>query len=290
MSAIYKSAEGERLVREQYLKFLGYWPVPNRQLRLATRQGETFVIASGRDDAPPLVLLHGASFNSVMWMGDVAEWAKHFRVYAVDVIGHPGFSAPSRPAYESDAHAEWLDDVLAGLGVDRAAFVGMSLGGWIALDYAIRRPERVSSLALLCPGGVGRMLLTRAKLVLVILPLLLLGPWGRRRAQRAVLGALPGDDSGAAKAVWDFMSLINRHFKPNFAALSRFDDAALRGIRVPLLAILGARDALLDSAETRARLLANVRGADVRWLPDVGHAVVGQTQTILEFLRRVHAV
>lgn len=290
MSAIYKSAEGERLVREEYSKFLGYWPVPNRQLRLATRQGETFVIASGKDDSPPLLLLHGASFNSVAWMGDVAEWAKHFRVYAVDVIGHPGFSAPSRPAYDSDAYAEWLDDVLLALGVDRATFVGMSLGGWIALDYAIRRPARVTGLSLLCPGGVGRVLLTRAKLLLVILPLLLLGPWGRRRAQRALLGALPDDGTGAAKAAWDFMALINKHFRPNLAELSRFGDEALRGIRVPLLAIVGARDALLDSAETRARLLANVQGAEVRWLPDVGHAVVRQTATVLEFLRRVHGV
>lgn len=290
MNAIYKSAEGGRLVREQYSKFLAYWSVPNRQLRLATRQGETFVIACGREDAPPLMLLHGASFNSVAWMGDVAEWAKHFRVYAVDLIGHPGFSAPSRPAYESDAYAEWLDDVLAGLGVERAGFVGMSLGGWIAIDYAIRRPTRVASLALLCPGGVGRMLLTRAKLLLVILPLLLLGTWGRRRAQRAVLGEIPDDGTGAAKVVSDFMALINKHFKPNLAELSRFDDESLRGICAPLLAIVGAKDSLLDSAETRARLLANVPKADVRWLPDVGHAVVGQTETILGFLRRVHGV
>lgn len=40
-------------------------------------------------------------------MGDVTEWAKHFRTYAVDVIGQPGFSAPSRPAYESDDYAAW---------------------------------------------------------------------------------------------------------------------------------------------------------------------------------------
>jgi pimeloyl-ACP methyl ester carboxylesterase len=63
------------------------------------------VIASGREDAPPLMLLHGPAFNSVTWMGDVAAWSAHFRIYAFDVIGHPGLSAPSRPRYDSDAYA-----------------------------------------------------------------------------------------------------------------------------------------------------------------------------------------
>jgi pimeloyl-ACP methyl ester carboxylesterase len=52
--------------------------------------------ACGQPDAPPLVLLHGAGFNSISWMGDVATWAQRFRVFAVDIIGHPGLSAPTR--------------------------------------------------------------------------------------------------------------------------------------------------------------------------------------------------
>ncbi len=45
---------------------------------------------------------------------------------------------------------------MAGLGVARAPFVGASLGGWLAVDYTVRRPARVERLALLVPGGIGR--------------------------------------------------------------------------------------------------------------------------------------
>jgi pimeloyl-ACP methyl ester carboxylesterase len=58
---------------------------------------------------------------------------------------------------------------------------------------------------------------------------------------------------------------------------------------MPLLLIVGERDAMLDSSETRARIERNVKRAEVRWLAGVGHSIVGQTAPILEFLQRVNA-
>lgn len=97
MKSVYKSPEGERAVLELYQEILTSWPVPNQQLRVSTREGETFVIVCRPENAPPLLLLHGSMANSAMWMGDVAAWSAHFRIYAVDMIGDAGLSAPSRP-------------------------------------------------------------------------------------------------------------------------------------------------------------------------------------------------
>lgn len=122
---------------------------------MPTREGETFILVSGCEHAPPLVLLHGSGANATTWRGDVAAWSEHFRVHAVDLVDEPGPSATSRPELSTEASALWLDDVLSGLGLERVALVGMSLGGWIALDYAIRRPGRLTRMALGCPAGVG---------------------------------------------------------------------------------------------------------------------------------------
>ena len=67
MTNIYKSPEGERAVQGRYRLFLQYWPVANEQLRVPTREGETFIIACGDEKAPPLLLLHGSASNSAMW-------------------------------------------------------------------------------------------------------------------------------------------------------------------------------------------------------------------------------
>lgn len=287
MARIYKSEAGERAVRERYAEVLKRWPVASQQLRVPTREGETFVIVSGAADAPPLVLLHGSAFNSATWMGDVAAWSEHFRVYAVDVIGQAGASAPSRPAYDSEAYAFWLDDVLDALAVPSAALVGLSLGGWIALDYAIRRGERVQSLVVLCPAGVGRETVSMFTLLFVIAPLLALGRWGRRKAMAMTLGPAPRERE--AHATNKLSSLVFAHFRPNMARVARFGDAALQRLAMPLLAIVGERDAMLDSRETRDRIERNVARAEVLWLPGVGHRIVGQTAPILEFLRKASA-
>jgi pimeloyl-ACP methyl ester carboxylesterase len=283
MRSIYNSAEGERAVRERYLEILKRWPVPNQQLRVPTREGETFVVRCGDENAPPLLLLHGGAGNSAMWMGDVAAWAEHFHVYAVDMIGEAGLSAPSRPPLASEAHALWLDDVMQALALTRASMVGGSLGGWLALDYATRRPERVESLVVLCPGGVGRQKLS---IVFKTIPLRMLGAWGTRKARELVLGRAPANPSPAVQYFIDFMSLIHQNFRTRLVKMPVFSDDALKRLTMPVMAILGGQDVLLDSAETKDRLARNVAHAEIRYFPDVGHLIPGQRDAILEFLRK----
>jgi pimeloyl-ACP methyl ester carboxylesterase len=284
MTSIYKSAEGERAVRERYLAFLKHWPVPNQQLRVPTREGETFIVACGDANAPPLLLFHGSVANSAVWMGDVAAWAPHFRVYAVDMIGEPGLSAPSRPPLASESHALWLDDVMQALALTSAAMVGVSLGGWLALDYTTRRPERVESLALLCPGGVGRQ---KIGILLKVIPLRMCGGWGARRAREMILGRSPSNVSPAIQKFIDFLSLIHENFVPRMVKLPIFSDDELRRLTMPVLAILGGKDVLLDSAATKRRLERNLPHAEIRYLPDAGHLIPRQTAPVLEFLQRV---
>ncbi|MBO3748576.1 alpha/beta fold hydrolase [Streptosporangiaceae bacterium NEAU-GS5] len=274
---MWRSEQGARAVQEGYRRLLARWPVPAEQLTVGTRQGETFVVACGPAGAPALVLLHGSGSNSAMWLGDVAAWAGRFRVYAVDVIGEPGLSAPSRPPLDSEAYAVWLDDVLDGLGVARASVVGLSLGGWLALDYAIRRPARVARLALISPAGIGRAKIGFALLALALLPF---GERGRRIALRRALGR---SDAGSGP-FGDFLMLIHRGFRPRRERLPVFSGAALAGLAMPVLAVVGGRDGMLDSYGTRRRLSA-VPSARVVLLPEAGHPPLGQSAAILDFLR-----
>ncbi|MEV0374511.1 alpha/beta fold hydrolase [Streptomyces sp. NPDC050636] len=278
MSTIYKSEAGASEIQRRYQEVLRTWPVPAEHVRVPTREGETFVLVSGPIDAPPLLLLHGSGANTAAWRDDITSWSRHFRTYALDLIGEPGLSAPSRPPLASDAHALWLDDVLEGLGITSASIVGMSLGGWLALDYATRRPERVTRLALLCPGGLGRQKMGW------LVTALLLHPFGRRGVRRSV-GAITGLDTPQARPILDQVALTFTHFKPRTERLPLFSDDALHRLTMPVLVTVGGRDAMFDSEGTTRRVRQCVPHATVNLLPEVGHAILGQADSVLAFLR-----
>ena len=277
---IFKSEAGAAEVTKLYRQVLDGWPVPAEQKRLPTRQGETFVIACGAAAAPPLILLHGAQSNAASWMFDAAVWSSQFRVYAIDMIGDAGFSAPSRPPLDSDAHALWLDDVLDALGMSRASFVGMSLGGWLALDYAVRRPGRAERLALICPAGIGR----QKNFLLRAAPLMLLGPWGLRKARELVFGPAPKELPESVRPLMTLMGLIGREFRPRVVKIPVIPDQGLASLAMPVLAIVGGKDVLIDSVETRDRLTRQAPNAQVVFLPEGRHFLPGQTARIASFL------
>lgn len=278
---IYKSPEGREAVLAQYAELLERWPIPYDRHCVQTRVGETFVLACGPASAPPVLLLHGSGANAAMWMRDVALWAHAYRVYALDVIGEPGFSAPSRPPLTSDVYAQWLDDVMRGLGVARASFVGVSLGGWLVLDYAVRRADRVDKAVVISPGGVG---FQRVSFLFKTLPLMLLGRWGRRRAMALALGHPPGHPHPMDRQVGLLAHVIAKHFRYRRGRVPVFSDDELKRLKMPVLAIVGDRDALLDSRATKRRLEQCAPRATVRMLPGVGHLVRDQAAEIHAFL------
>ncbi|MCU7646893.1 alpha/beta fold hydrolase [Pseudomonas piscis] len=280
MSRVYKSPAGAAAIQAQYRETLGLWPVAHSQGWIDTDLGDTFVIRSGPEDAPPVLLLHGSQSNSASWMRQVECWARTFRLYAVDLPGEAGLSAAVRPVLDSDAHARWLEQVLDGLGLARASLVGVSLGGWVALDFALRRPRRVAALALLGPSGIGR----QKAFLLRAAPWLLLGRWGRRRVRDMVLGPLPRQLPPAEQALMRLIEVIDRHFLPRLARIPRFSDAQLQGLAIPLLVILGGRDVLLDSLDSQRRLQRCVPRAQVRLLADKPHYVGDQSLPVLAFL------
>jgi 2-succinyl-6-hydroxy-2,4-cyclohexadiene-1-carboxylate synthase len=97
----------------------------------------------------PLVLLHGFTGSTASWSTVSRDLAKRHRVVAIDVIGHGASAAPVDPSrYEFEQALHDLAGVTAQLGIARAAWLGYSMGGRLALGMAVDHPERVSSLVL----------------------------------------------------------------------------------------------------------------------------------------------
>jgi 2-hydroxy-6-oxonona-2,4-dienedioate hydrolase len=114
---------------------------------------KTRYLEAGRPDAPALVFIHGTGGHLETFNRNVFAHAEHFRVLALDMVGHGFSSKPDHP-YEIKHYVQHLNDFLTALRVDRAHVHGESLGGWIAAQYAIDHPERVDKLVLNTAGGL----------------------------------------------------------------------------------------------------------------------------------------
>src|SRR4051812_50204713 len=92
--------------------------------------------------------------SSRHWENVALRLANDYTVVAPDLIGH-GDSATPRGDYSLGAHAASIRDLLAVIGIDRATFVGHSLGGGVVLQFFYQFPQRVERLALVSSGGLG---------------------------------------------------------------------------------------------------------------------------------------
>jgi len=118
----------------------GFIPVPGGKL-----------FYEERGSGPPVVLIHGGMLDHRMWDPQVDALSRAHRVIRYDVAGHGQSPAPDS-AWKNYEHLGLLMDALK---VERADLAGLSLGGRVAIDFAIARPERVRSLILLDPGLPG---------------------------------------------------------------------------------------------------------------------------------------
>ena len=150
---MFTSSEGESVVMSSYKAIMDKWPVAFKELRLPTSFGETCVIASGPEDAPPVVLIHALLAGSVSWYRNVEALSRSYRVYAVDVVGEGNQSHPIKPITSLDDFLHWFTEVIDNLGIDTLYLAGNSYGAFTAAYYAMRLPERVLKLVLIGPAA-----------------------------------------------------------------------------------------------------------------------------------------
>ncbi len=273
---LFKSADGERAVLDLYDAALSKWPVSYGTKTVVTSFGATYVISSGDAANPPLILLHGASSNATAWIADVAALSHDFYVHAVDVIGEPGKSAPTRLPLDGDAYAQWLAEVAGQLGAERALVMGLSQGGWLAVRYAVTYPEKVVKLVLLAPGGI---VSTKPSFLLKAVILSLLGKRGVARLNQYVFGRKPIDAETR-----QYMDAIMNNFKSRMDKEYIFSDEELRRLTMPVLLIGGTEDVIRDNQRLKARLEALLPDFRARLLP-TGHVLIDVSAHVVPFLR-----
>ena len=110
-------------------------------------------------DGPPVILIHGLGASAEIWSANISALASRHRVFVPDL---PGFGLTVKPEwmdYGPGAYSRFVRDFMAALGIGRAALVGHSLGGGVALRVILDDPRRVDRLILVSSAGLGLSLI-----------------------------------------------------------------------------------------------------------------------------------
>ncbi len=131
----------------------------------------------------PLVVIHGGGGDARTWWNNIAELAEKYTVYAPDLPGYGG-SQPLDGDYFIPELSEFVDRFARGLGLEKFHLVGHSLGGGVALDYALKSPHKIKKLVLVSSLCLGREIAFWVRLLSIPALLRLLGS--------AVMGVFKG--------------------------------------------------------------------------------------------------
>ncbi|HWF76423.1 MAG TPA: alpha/beta hydrolase [Caulobacteraceae bacterium] len=287
----FKTDAGKARYRAAYEAALKDWPVPFEALDIETALGPTHVIASGPAGAPQLVLLPSFAGTALSWRPNIAALAQRHRCYAVDVIGQPGLSLARRRLERPDDYAPWMAELLDGLGVARAAFVGCSFGGFLAARQALWAPERVERVALVGPPGVFAAMSWRVALTM-----------GTARLRRRVRRALGDKREPNARALhargapqhpeddgWRKLMGVTMAESPEVSVTQApvFTAAQLRRITAPMLLLVGAYEQLYEPAATISRARRLKPGIEAEIVPGADHiAAMAQPEWVNARLAR----
>jgi pimeloyl-ACP methyl ester carboxylesterase len=291
----FKSEKMKESYYAYYDKRVEVWPVPSEARFIETSFGKTFVRVCGPDNAPPLVLLPSAFASSLIWIPNIPSLSRHFRIYALDNIYDVGRSINTRSIKNSDNLVHWLDELFTALELgDRINLMGLSFGGWLTSQYALRFPHRLHKIILAAP-------------IATVLPIP--GAW----SWRGILGAFPNRFFMTHFLVnWMFQDLVQRKDDRSITLVRKMTDDAmmgmkcykfrmpitptvltdseLQGLKIPVLFLVGEHEVVYPARDAIRRFHTLAPAVKTEIIPDASHDLtISQTRIVddkvIAFLR-----
>ena len=242
---------------------------------------------SGPDDAPAVILVHGASGNLRDFTFDlVPRLAERYRVVAFDRPGLGHTPVLDREGESPAEQAALLDAAAHALGIERAVIVGHSYGGAVAMAWALEHPERAAGIVSLAgatmpwPGGLGAWYSIASSRVGGATVVPLVSTFATKSlAQSSIQSIFAPQDppDGYAAHIGIGLSLRPHSLRANARQLNTLKPhitamaARYPDLEVPVEVVHGTADTLVPVRIHGARMVEIIPGAELTRLEGVGH-------------------
>jgi pimeloyl-ACP methyl ester carboxylesterase len=266
--SIFKNEESKNRIEQWYLKFLEKVRIPVRSVHVETSYGESNVLLAGDDSKPPMVCLHSMLTGSALLLSEIEALSEKYYLILPDIPGLSARGLNLHLSYTTDDHSIWLDEILITLNIDKAIFLGVSLGGFVCRQFATNNPEKVEKLILIVPAGIvqgsvpkGLVKLAFPMIRYKIIP-------NEKNLRKLVMNLITTWDEDWAYYMGDAFN----DFKPNLKIPPLATDEELNKISAPLLLIAAEFDISFPGQLLIDRVKEQIPDAECELIKDSRHS------------------
>lgn len=264
----FRTQKGQEDYYKAYEKTLLLWNVEYSEIYIDTSFGKSHCLICGDKGSPPLVLLHAASCSSTIWYPNVKELCKNYMVYAIDLITEASKSTLLAPIKGQEQCADWLNETLNGLGVDKINLCGLSIGGWNAANYSIIYSQRVEKLILLSPVQTFTKMYTS-----YFFKIMKMGFKPTRKSVEEYLGWGSKKEAPLPDSVIEQFTISALNINPNSVFPKILDKKKFVNLTMPVLVLFGEKEFAFDVNKATNIAKANIKDLEIETVENVSHLV-----------------
>ncbi|PGH84715.1 alpha/beta hydrolase [Bacillus thuringiensis] len=285
------SEKGKEDFQIAYDESMALLPKPNETKDIKTKYGTIRAYYFTKEEnkhKEPILLLPGRGASTPMWVPNLEGLREKRPVYTIDLLGEPGMSVQTKVIENQKQQAEWLNEVIEGLGLEKVHIVGVSIGGWTTMNLARYNPEHIATASLLDPVFVFaqisiKMILASIPASVPIVPKFL----GEKMLSYVSGGAEASDDEPIAKLIESGM----RNYKLKTPAPDLFSKEDLKSIDIPVLALMAEKSTMHNSVKAVETGKKYVKDIDIVNWKNASHAINGEFSNevnarILDFVEK----
>lgn len=287
----FTSEKGKEDFQIAYDESMALLPKPNDTKNIKTKYGTIRAYYFTKEEnkhKEPILLLPGRSASTPMWVPNLEGLREKRPVYTIDLLGEPGMSVQTKVIENQKQQAEWLNEVIEGLGLERVHIVGVSIGGWTTMNLARYNPEHIATASLLDPVFVFAQISIKMILASIPASVPIVPKFLREKMLSYVAGgAEASDDEPIAKLIESGM----RNYKLKTPAPDLFSKEDLKNIDIPVLALIAEKSTMHNSVKAVETGKKYVKDIDIVNWKNASHAINGEFSNevnarILDFVEK----
>ena len=285
------SEKGKEDFQIAYDESMALLPKPNETKDIKTKYGTIRAYYFTKEEnkhKEPILLLPGRGASTPMWVPNLEGLREKRPVYTIDLLGEPGMSVQTKVIENQKQQAEWLHEVIEGLGLEKVHIVGVSIGGWTTMNLARYNPERIATASLLDPVFVFAQISIKMILASIPASVPIVPKFIREKMLSYVSGGAEiNDDEPIAKLIESGM----RNYKLKTPAPDLFSKEDLKNINIPVLALMAEKSTMHNSAKAVETGEKYVKDIDIVNWKNASHAINGEFSNevnarILDFVEK----